>query len=188
MSRKDRVLAPDTVYHVCSRGVEKRQIFDVFPGDRRFFLDRFDVVVDRYGWRCHAYCLMGNHFHAVIETPAANLHEGMRDLKGRYAQWFNMVNLREGTLFERRYWSDTVETEAHLYELCRYVVLNPVRAGLCRVPEDWVWSSYGATVGLVPAPAFLVIDDLLAWFGGREHGAVRYAQFVGEGLSLGRAA
>jgi REP element-mobilizing transposase RayT len=188
MSRKARVLVPEVVYHVGSRGVEKRQIFDVFPGDRAYFLDLLATVVRTYCWRLHAYCLMGNHFHLAVETPDANLSDGMQYLKGRYAQWFNMVNLREGALFERRYFSEMVDTEPYLHELCRYIVLNPVRAGLTRAPEDWPWSSYSATVGLAPVPAFLFVDDIRAWFGGERGGTVRYARFVGEGLSRPRAA
>jgi REP element-mobilizing transposase RayT len=188
MPRKHRPLAPDVVYHVGSRRVDKRPCFDVAPRDRVVFLGLLDHVVHRYRWRCHSYCLMGNHFHLVVDTPEANLSEGMRYLKGEYAQWFNAVSGREGALFERRFWSGTADTDDYLYEICRYVALNPVRAGLCRTPEQWPWSSYAATLGLIPAPSFLTVGDVLAWFGGGERGAVRYAQFVGEGMGLTRRA
>jgi putative transposase len=188
MSRTPRVLDPDVLYHVGSRAVEKRPIFDVFPGDRLQFLGLLDHVVRRYDWRCHAFCLMGNHFHLVLDTPKANLSDGMRYLKGEYAQWFNAVNNREGALFERRFWSEVLDTEAYLVEVCRYVALNPVRAGFCRAPEDWPWSSYAAAIGLAPVPPFLTVDDVRAWFGGGERGVVRYAQFVGEGMFEARRA
>jgi len=131
---------------------------------------------------------MGNHFHLAVDTPEANLSDGMRYLKGEYAQWFNMVNDREGALFERRFWAEMADTDAYLYEVCRYIVLNPVRAGICRAPEDWPWSSYSGTIGLTPPPSFLTVEDVLAWFGGAERGGVRYAQFVGEGLIDARRA
>jgi putative transposase len=186
MSRKQRLLAPDVVYHVGSRRVEKRPMFDVVPRDRLVFLGLLDHVVRHYRWRCHAYCLMGNHFHLVVDTPEANLSDGMRYLKGEYARWFNSLSGREGALFERRFWSESADTDDYLFEICRYVVLNPVRAGLCRTPEEWPWSSYGATLGLAPAPSFLTIEDVLAWFGGGKRGLVRYAQFVGEGIGSAR--
>jgi putative transposase len=124
----------------------------------------------------------GNHFHLVVDTPESNLSGGMQYLKGEYAQWFNAVNAREGALFARRFWSEMADTEEYLYEICRYVVLNPVRAGLCRAPDEWPWSSYAATIGLTPAPPLLTVDDIRNWFGGAERGAARYAQFVGEGV------
>ena len=186
MARPLRIQAPDVVFHVTSRGVEKRAIFDVARHDREYFLSLFDKVVRRTEWRCLAYCLMGNHFHLAVETPKANLAEGMQLLKGDYAQWFNAVNGREGTLFERRYWSDVVAGERRAFALARYIALNPVRAGLVRHPEEWPWSSYSATVGLAQAPPFLQVDGLLDWFGGGRRGRVSFAQFVGEELPASR--
>ena len=188
MSRKQRLQAPDVVYHVGSRRVERLPLFDVVPDDRLVFVGLLDRVVKRYRWSCHAYCLMGNHFHLVIDTPEENLSSGMRYLKGEYARWFNTFSGREGALFERRFWSQAANADDYLYEICRYVALNPVRAGLCPTPEQWPWSSYAATLGLTPAPSFLTVRDVLAWFGGGERGAVRYAQFVGEGMGLTRRA
>ena len=186
MARRLRVQASDVVFHVASRGVEKRPIFDVARHDRDYFLSLFDRVVRRFEWHCLAYCLMGNHFHLVLETPKANLADGMQLLKRDYAQWFNAVNAREGTLFERRYWSDVIAGERRAHALARYVSLNPVRAGLVRFPEEWPWSSYAATVGLVRAPAFLHVDGMLDWFGGGRRGRLSFAQFVGEELPLSR--
>lgn len=159
-------------------------IFDVLPRDRSVFLSLLAYVVAEYRWICHAYCLMGNHFHLVLETPEANISGGMQYLKGEYAAWFNAVHPdRVGVLFERRFWSRIATTERHVAELARYVVLNPVRAGLVRVPEAWEWSSYAATVGLRSRPPFLHCDGVLALFGGSRHGPVTFAQFVGEGLA-----
>ncbi len=184
MARKLRTQVADVIYHVTSRGVEKRNIFDVVTGDREFFLALVQIVVDRYGWRVHVYCLMGNHFHLVVETPDANLAAGMQFLKGQYAMWFNKVSGRAGTLFERRYHSELAEREAHAYELFRYVVLNPVRANLCAHPRDWRSSSYAATVGIVRAPPFLYLQGLHDLFGEGPRGIAVYERFVDDGLAL----
>jgi putative transposase len=184
MARKPRIQVPDVLYHVCSRGVEKRMIFDVVTGDREYFLVLLQTVVDRYGWRVHVYCLMGNHFHLVVETPDANLAAGMQFLKGQYAIWFNEHSGREGALFERRYYSELVEREAHAFELFRYVVLNPVRANLCAHPRDWPWSSYRAAVGLVRPPRFLYLRGLHDLFGEGPQGIAAYERFVEDGLAL----
>jgi putative transposase len=179
-----RIQAPDVIYHVGSRGVEKRAIYDVVPRDRREFLHLLERTTDKFRWLCHAYCLMGNHFHLVLETPDANLSDGMQYLKGEYASWFNAVHpAREGALFERRFWSRIARSESYVYELARYVALNPVRTGWVSVPEAWEWSSYAATVGLARPPAFLNVDGVLRLFGDKRKGAVRFAQFVGEGIA-----
>jgi REP element-mobilizing transposase RayT len=181
--RAIRIQAPDVLYHVGSRGVEKRPIFDVLDHDRAVFLDLLERVVRECAWVLHAYCLMGNHFHLVLETPNANISAGMQWLKSEYATWFNTFHPdREGALFERRFWSRMALEDAYAYELSRYVVLNPVRAGLVRSPADWRWSSYAATVGLERAPAFLRTDGVLRFFGSGARGQRRYAQFVGEGV------
>jgi REP-associated tyrosine transposase len=184
MARGPRFEAPDVLYHVGSRGVEKRPIFDCGPRDRERFLALLAKVVRKFGWRVHAYCLMGNHFHLVLDTPNANLSAGMQSLKGDYARWFNTVVGREGALFERRFWSRIALSEAYVLELSRYVALNPVRAGLTRRPDEWPWSSYQATVGLDGVPAFLTVDGVLGLFGGGAAACVRYAQFVGEAIGL----
>jgi REP element-mobilizing transposase RayT len=184
MARKLRIQIAGGVYHVGSRGVEKRPIFDVIPGDRIFFLVELEQTVRRYEWICHAYCLMGNHFHLVVETPKPNIGAGMQYLKGRYAQWFNQELGREGALFERRYFGELVETEAYAYELSRYVVLNPVRAKLCAHPAEWRWSSYQAAVGLVKRPPFLDVSRVHALFGEGRRGIALYEQFVADGVAL----
>jgi putative transposase len=182
MARDLRLEASDVLYHVGSRGVEKRPIFDCAYGDREYFLGLVAKVVRQFKWQVHAYCLMGNHFHLVLDTPEANLSAGMQYLKGQYAQWFNAVVGREGALFERRFWSRIALTEAYVLELSRYIVLNPVRAGLARRPDEWPWSSYTATVGLDGIPDFLTVNGVLDVFGGGRSGRVRYAQFVGEAI------
>ncbi len=183
-----RVQAPGVLYHATSRAVDKQPIFGVYAGDRDVFLHLLERVVHRRRWQLHAYCLMGNHFHLVLDTPEANISDGIRDLKSAYAGWFNDVKPREGALFERRFWAAVLDREEHLFAVARYVVLNPVRAGLCAHPAEWPWSSFRSTAGLgAPAP-FLDLELLHGMFGGGEVAAARYARFVGEavGVDLGR--
>jgi putative transposase len=187
MARNPRIQVADVSYHVTTRAVDKQLIFGVVQGDREFFLVLVAHVVAHYRWRLHAYCLMGNHFHLVVETPDANLAAGMQYLKGRYAIWFNDQTGREGALFERRYRSELVEREAHAYELARYVVLNPVRAKQCAHPRDWRWSSYCAVVGAVKAPAFLYVRGLHELFGDGPRGIALYERFVEDGIALSRS-
>jgi len=135
------------------------------PGDYELFGSIFGRVVERFEWRCHTYCLMPNHYHLLVETPAPNLSAGMQLLNGSYAQWFNDLYGLSGHVFERRFFSRLVESSYDLLELVRYVVLNPVRAGLCDHASDWRWSSYGAIVGDLPRPPFLTTEWLLSQFG-----------------------
>lgn len=118
-----------------------------------------------YGWVCFEYCLMGNHFHLVLQTPAPTLARGMQFLNGEYASYVNDVHNREGHLFGRRYSSTLIEHDGHLLEACRYVVLNPVRAGLCAFPEEWQWSSYAGTAGIRRAHPCLARRAKLELFG-----------------------
>jgi REP element-mobilizing transposase RayT len=141
------------------------------------------MVVERFNWFCHAYCLMENHYHLLIETPDGNLSRGMRELNGVYTQGFNRRYRRVGHLFQGRYKAIIVEKDSHLMSLCRYVVLNPVRVGLKERPEQWRWSSYRATIGLGKRPSFLTIDWILSQFDGRKRVAVeKYRRFVMEGM------
>jgi REP-associated tyrosine transposase len=177
---KLRVQAPDVIYHVASRGVDKQAIFGVVEADRAVFMALLARTVERYRWNLHAYCLMGNHFHLVLDTPDANIARGMQYLKSSYALWFNDCKPRQGCLFERRYYDDILEDEAHAVAVCRYVVLNPVRARLCLHPADWRWSSYRATAGMAASPPFLETEFVHALVGGRRH----YPAFVAEGYGL----
>jgi REP element-mobilizing transposase RayT len=183
VSRQLRVLFPGALYHVTSRGNERRPIYRT-NGDREHFLELLELAIERYRWICHGYCLMGNHYHLVVETPAANLPEGMRHLNGRYAQKFNRRHDRVGHLFQGRYHAVLVEKEAYLLELVRYVSLNPVRKGWCERPEDWRWSGYRALVGLERAPAWLGCGWLLAQFApNRAQAYARLSEFVRGGIA-----
>ncbi len=185
MPRKPRLQLPDVLYHITTRGVEKR---DIFIGRKTYvvFLSVLEQTVLRYGWICHSYCLMKNHYHLAIETPLANISAGMQFLKGEYASWFNATNSREGALYERRFRDTIADDEAAVLQLSRYIVLNPVRAGFVSHPEEWPWSSYNATIGLVKRPRFLSTKPTLDLFGGGARGAARFAEFVEEELLSSR--
>ena len=151
--------------------------------DRESFVETLAWVVERFGWICHAYCLMDNHFHLLIETPMSNLSLGMRQLNGVYTQRFNRRHKRVGHLFQGRFKSILVEQDSYLLELCRYIVLNPVRANMVASAGEYPWSSYLATVGSVPIPAGLTIDWVLDQFAKtRAVARERYAAFVAEGV------
>jgi putative transposase len=152
LSRPLRIQVEGGIYHLCTRGVRKTPIFtDDYERER--FLVLLEITAHRYGWQLLGYCLMTNHFHLLVLTPDANVSAGMQYLNGRYAQWFNWRHGFEGHVVERRFYSELVETEEHLMALARYIVLNPVRAGLCKSAGEWRWSSYRATVsGIATVP------------------------------------
>jgi putative transposase len=182
MPRRPRFQAPDAIYHVTSRGTEGRDVF-LDELDRRRFLGVLAEVVQERGWTCPAYCLMTNHFHLLVQTPKPDLAIGMHRLNSAHANYFNRRHDHTGHLFQARYAAEVVEHEAHLLEACRYIVLNPVRAGLYRRPSGWRWSSYRATAGYVSPPAFLSAGWVLGQFGGDPRGAaLQYVEFVAAGL------
>lgn len=182
MARPLRLEFPGAVYHVTSRGNARQAIF-LDKDDRESFLGVLSSVVARFNWLCHAYCLMENHYHLMVETMEGNLSWGMRQLNGVYTQVFNRRHTRVGHLFQGRYKAILVEKEAHLLELCRYVVLNPVRAGLVKRPEEWRGSSYRAIAGEAKKPVFLEVDWVLSQFGRRRAEAKKaYRRYVLEGL------
>ena len=151
MSRPLRIQYPGAVYHITARGNRRSNIFfDNY--DRELFLHKLAIAISHHGWICHAYCLMKNHYHLVIETPEANLSKGMRDLNKDYSQAFNRKHETVGHVFQGRYKSFCIEKEQYLLEVIRYTALNPVRAKIVRNPADWVWSSFAATAGLAPRP------------------------------------
>ena len=181
MSRPLRLEFAGALYHVTSRGDRREDIYES-DSDRRLFLSVFGDVCERYNWVCHAYCLMSNHYHLLIETPDANLSKGMRQLNGVYTQAFNRANDRVGHVFQGRYKGILVEKQSYLLELARYIVLNPVRAEMVRSARDWPWSSYRATAGQVAAPNCLSVDWLLASFGVKKKDAVAaYKRFISDG-------
>ncbi len=182
MARPLRIEYDGAIYHITSRGNARRSIFKD-DKDRLNFLDTLQQVNHRYNWHCHAYCLMKNHYHLVIETPDGNLSKGMRQLNGVYTQTYNRRHKRVGHIYQGRYKSILIQKESHLLEVCRYVVLNPVRAKTVEKPEEWKWSSYRATAGRGKGHLCLQTDWVLGQFGRRRINAKRrYREFVKAGI------
>ncbi len=182
MSRPLRIEFSGGVYHVTNRGNRRSSIY-LGDSDNHMFLEILGDVVDRFGWYCHAYCLMSNHYHLLIETPKGDLSRGMRQLNGVYTQRFNRIRRKVGHVFQGRYKAVVVQKDEHLLELTRYIVLNPVRANMVNSAHQWKWSSYRATVGQSDCPDWLTTDWVLAQFGSRRKAAIAaYKQFVRAGL------
>lgn len=182
MARPLRIEYPGAVYHITNRGNDKKAVFKD-DQDRETFLKILAFVNKRYHWLCHAYCLMGNHYHLMIETPEGNLSLGMRQLNGVYTQARNKRYNKTGHLFQGRYKAILIQKDTHLLEVCRYVVLNPVRARMVENPEDWRWSSYRATGGKETALPCLTTDWVLGQFSRTRGKAEKeYRQFVKWGI------
>lgn len=182
MSRPLRLEFPNALYHITSRGDRREDIYED-DIDRNQFLDVFASVIDRFNWVCYAYCLMGNHYHLLLQTPDGNLSKGMRQLNGVYTQAYNRRHKVAGHLFQGRYKSILVDQDAYLLELSRYVVLNPVKAKIVQQVGQWKWSSYRAMTGESQSPDWLSSDYLLLLFSARRRAAMKnYKEFVQAGL------
>lgn len=181
MSRPLRLEFAGALYHVTSRGNEKKPIY-LDDADFELFLSLVAEVCQRFNWVIHAYCLMTNHYHLVIETPDGNLSRGMRHLNGVYTQRFNSKHKRVGHLFQGRYKAILVDKDSYLLELSRYVVLNPVRAHMVDEPGDWQWSSYLVTIGKQGGFEGLGTDAILLQFGKQQDRAIEKFQiFISQG-------
>lgn len=181
MARPLRIEFAGALYHVTARGNARAPIF-IQDSDRVYFLSQLARATERYHWCIHGYCLMDNHYHLLIETLENTLAKGMKYINGTYSQRFNYSHGRVGHVFQGRYKAILVEKEAHLLELSRYVVLNPVRADMVRSAKDWPWSNYRATAGLTNKPDWLDTTWTLACFGYKREAATRaYRAFVSEG-------
>ena len=188
MARPLRIEFAGAVYHVTSRGNGRQKIF-VDDRDNTTFLELLGKTVERFHWTCHAFCLMVNHYHLMIETPEANLSKGMHHLNANFCQAFNKRHDSVGHLFQGRFKSIVVDRESYLLELARYVVLNPVRAGMVDRPEEWPWSSYCATAGLTSSPSADAASEWLStiWLLGqfspdKAAARKRYRDFVSAGI------
>jgi len=185
MARPLRIEFPGAIYHVISRGNASQIIYED-DVDRRNFLEILSSAIQRYHWLCHAYCLMGNHYHLLIETPEANLSSGMRQINGVYTRRFNARHQRSGHLFQGRFKAIIVERDPYLLELIRYISLNPVRAGMATDPAQYRWSSFAAMTGDSGSPSFLHRNWTLSQFSSDEAAAIRkYRQFVYDGMLQG---
>jgi REP element-mobilizing transposase RayT len=181
-----RVEVPGGYYHVSTRGNNKQPIY-VSDLDRSLFLMLLRHAARRYGWTIYGYCLMTNHYHLLLQLSDRGISRGMCELNGGYALTFNGRHGRANHVFGRSFWSDLIETESHLLAAARYIVLNPVRAGLRRDAADWAWSSYRACAGLEHAPGFLAAAELLRLFARNpEEARHDYRSYVSAGLVPGQ--
>lgn len=182
MARPLRIEYDGAVYHITSRGNARKPIYKE-DEDRRMFLEVLHRANSRYNWLCHAYCLMNNHYHLIIETPDGNLSQGMRQLNGVYTQLFNKRHNRVGHIFQGRYKAILIQKESHLLEAIRYVVLNPVRAKAVKDTDEWKWSSYCGTAGKEKPHLCLTKDWILGQFGSkRRQSEKKYREFVMAGI------
>lgn len=190
MSRPLRIEFPGAIYHVTSRGDRREAIF-VDDEDRRALLAVVEQAMDRFDADILAYCLMGNHYHFVLHTRQANLSRLMRHLNGVYTQDFNRRHRKVGHLFQGRFKAVLVDRDAYLLAVCRYVELNPVRAGMVDAPGAWPWSSYLAHVGRAQIPAWLDTAGLHGYLLGHtpsgpadsDRAAACYAELVAAGFN-----
>jgi len=181
MARPLRIEFAGALYHVTARGNAQEDIYRD-DRDRQQFLSLLHNAVKRYDWYCHAYCLMDNHYHLLIETSAPTLSKGMKFLNGTYTQYFNRQHRRVGHVFQGRFKAILIQKEAYLLELARYIALNPVRARMVRSAKEWRWSSYRATAGYDESDACLTTEWILAGFAKTKKDAQqRYREFVQEG-------
>jgi REP element-mobilizing transposase RayT len=139
VARQPRRRFLDGTFHVTSRGVARSALYRD-GHDYRLFLALLRDAVDRWAWHVHALCLMPNHFHLIVETTTPRLSAGLHRANGVYAQTFNARYERSGHLFGDRFHTRVIRDEAQLVATCRYVIENPVRAGLCATAADWPWS------------------------------------------------
>jgi putative transposase len=182
MARPHRIQASDAVYHVTTRGVRRLEIFEDNL-DYEKFEELLEAVVREHRWAIYAYCQMPNHYHLLFRTPEADISDGMFWLNGVYARWFNARHNYSGHVFEERFYSEVVRSNAHLLSLACYIPLNPVRAGLCQTAADWPWSSYRATIGLRQT-SWLSGGWLLEQFGNESvSAAIEYQRYVSSQLA-----
>lgn len=184
MSRPLRLELAGGLYHVTARGDGCEAIY-LRDADRETWLVVLGQVCERFNWACHAWCQMTNHYHILVETPEANLSQGMRQLNGAYTQHFNRAHSRVGHVFQGRYKAIMVERDSYLLELARYVVLNPLRANMVDRLNVWPWSSYLAMCGQVESPQWLQTDWILSQFYHERSSAIEeYVRFVHQGARL----
>jgi len=178
MARPLRIEYPGAFYHITARGNERKDIFRD-DRDRERFLGYLETAVVRYKALIHVYCLMNNHYHLLISTPAGNLSQIVRHINGAYTVYYNKRHHRFGHLFQGRYKAILVDADEYAGELSRYVHLNPVRAGLANLPEGYPWTSYLNYIGRKKSSRWQRTDWLLRYFGKSPAEAQRkYRAFV----------
>lgn len=183
MARPLRIEFPGALYHVTSRGNGGEDIvFDDRDRERR--LKWLERAVEQHDWRLHAFALMSNHDHLLVETPEANLSRGMKLLNGAYTQYFNVRYRRRGHVLQGRYKAQVIEEDGHWSEVSRYIHLNPVRAGMVTDPLDSPWTSFPGYCRRSRALPWVTYDRVLAEHGPGSSSARRrrYAKFVRWGI------
>lgn len=185
MARPLRLQHPGALYHITARGNERKSIYRTYE-DRLAFLSNLEKAIERYRLILHAYVLMDNHYHLLLETAEENLSLAMRHLNGGYTSYFNRTHHRVGHLFQGRYKAILVEKESYLLELSRYIHLNPIRAKMKFKLEQYPWSSYQDYIGIRKAPAWLKREAVLKSMNERPDKArIAYRDFVEEGVRKG---
>jgi putative transposase len=184
MPRKHRFHFFGAIYHVILRGNNKQKIF-FHDLHKKQFCDFIQESIKNFNYKIHAYCLMPNHIHLIVQVGEIPLTQIMHNVASRYSKWFNFKLKRVGHLFQGRYRAFLVQDEKYILELCRYIHLNPVRAELVKLPQEYIWSSHGAYLGLVSAPWLTMqfIQELLGkhFF----NNGITYADFIKNGLDEG---
>jgi len=183
LARPLRIEFEGALYHVMARGNAQGDIF-LDDADRHAFIENLGRVCQRFDWRVWAWCQMSNHYHLLIETLRPTLSQGMREVNGVYTQGFNRRHGRVGHVLQGRYKAVLVQKETYLLELSRYVVLNPVQAGMVETAGDWSWSSYRGVMGKSAAPDWLAVNPTLELFHAQRGPARRaFARFVADGVN-----
>jgi len=178
MARPLRIIFPGAFYHITARGNERKAVFKS-KRDREKFLEYLETGSERYNAVIHAFCMMDNHYHLLLETPSGNLSQIMRHINGAYTTYFNVKRARSGHLFQGRYKAILVERDEYAKELSRYIHLNPVRAKLVEAPGDYVWSSYNFYIGKKKSPEWLRREFILGYFGNKASASQKeYRKFV----------
>ena len=178
MARALRITFPGAFYHVTSRGNERKTVFKS-KRDREKFLEYLESATQRYDALIHAYCMMDNHYHLLLQTPWGNLPQIMRHINGAYTTYFNVKRDRSGHLFQGRYKAILVDIDEYAKELSRYIHLNPVRAKIVESPEEYEWSSYRHYIGKQKPAKWLCRNFILGYFGQKVSTAQKgYQEFV----------
>lgn len=178
MSRPLRIEYAGAFYHVVSRGNERKAVYRTHR-DREKFFSYLESATERYRAVIHVYCLMDNHYHLLLETPSGNLSQIMHHINGAYTVYFNTKHARSGHLFQGRYKAILIDADEYASEVSRYIHLNPVRAGLIDIPEEYRWSSCQYYVLKREAPKWLKRDFVLGYFGsGPKRAMKQYKNFV----------
>lgn len=179
MARPLRIHVPGVPLHVMSRGNGKQPIF-INRADYQHFLELLAASAKRFRVDCHSYALMPNHYHLMLRPSAFPISRMMQQLNGSYAQYFNLTHQHVGHVLHGRFKALMVEGDVYVLTLLRYVMRNPVEAGLSNTPATWPWSSYRATAGAVRVPSFLTLEPIWTMFDAADSGRAqrRFAEFI----------